>query len=377
MPVRPALVALLFLFCACRKEGSAPAHAAPPAAHAVTVGMVTDVGGRGDQSFNDSALRGLEIWAAGDAAAIAKSVPDSLKAHQPPISPLGVKPLVVQSKNPEDYEPNLQLLVDQGAELTVATGFMLENALQTVAQRNPDARFLLIDTPLMDAQGRPVTLPNVRTVVFREQEGSYLAGALAAYATRTGHVGFVGGMNQPLIERFEAGFRAGAMQGRPGKAATVVASYTGSFDNVAAGKQVAQDLLGRGVDVLFHAAGTDGLGVIQAVKEARAAGKNVWAIGCDSDQSHLAPDAILSSMVKRVDLAVYEAARDLVQGRFAGGSLSWGLQEQGVSLAPVRVDFPAKAQALTRIAELERQIGQGSLKVPSRRDELGPSPGQP
>lgn len=364
--LRPLLVLSVCLFAlACKKEGASSA----PSAARFTVGLVTDVGGRGDHSFNDSALRGLEQWAAGTPEGLAKTLPEALRNRQPPIAPLGVKPIIVQSKAPEDYEPNLQLLVDQGASLAVATGFMLENALEAVAKRNPDARFLLIDSPLLDAQGKSIALPNVRTLVFRENEGGYLAGALAAYASETGKVGFVGGMNLPLIQRFEAGFVAGAKSGRPDRPLEVVSSYTGSFDNVGAGKQVAQDLLGRGVDVIYHAAGTDGLGVIQAVKEARAAGKKVWAIGVDSDQSHLAPEAVLTSMVKRVDLAVYEAARDLVAGKFDGGDRSWGLAEQGVALAPIRVDFPNKAAALERVAELEKQIASGALKVPSRAPE--------
>ena len=381
MPTSPRFRAIclgsLLLTAACHKESGAPGPKDSGPVQKV-VGMVTDVGGRGDQSFNDSALRGLELWAAGDAASIQKSLPEDLAKRPNPIVPLGVKPVVVQSKNPEDYEPNLQLLVDQGVDLTVANGFMLENALETVAKRNPDARFLLVDTPLADANGKPITLPNVRTVVFRENEGSFLAGALAAYASQSGKVGFVGGMDLPLIQRFEVGFRAGAEQGRPDRKMEVIPSYTGNFDNVASGKQVAQDLIGRGVDVLFHAAGTDGLGVIQAVKEARAAGKKVWVIGCDSDQFSQAPQAVLSSMVKHADLAVYETVRDLTANKFTAGDLTWGLAEQGVGLTPVRVEFPGKASALARIAQLERQIASGSLRVPSRRAELEtPAPGQP
>jgi basic membrane protein A len=365
------LLSLVVLLGDCRRQ---PPAGAPPASRQLIVGLVTDVGGRGDHSFNDSALRGLEGWAAGDTVSIQKTLPGALARRDPPIVPLGVKPLVVQSKSPEDYEPNLQLLTDQGADLIVATGFMLENALESVARRNPDGHYLLIDTPLLDAQGKPLSLPNVRTVVFREQEGSYLAGALAAYVTQTGKVGFVGGMDLPLIQRFETGFRAGAGKGRPGHAAEVVVSYTGNFDNVAAGKQVAQDLLTRGVDVVFHAAGSDGLGVVQAVKEARGAGKKVWAIGCDSDQSRLAPEAVLTSMIKRVDLAVYEAARDLTHKKLTGGDLSWGLHEKGVGLSPLLLDFPHKAEALSRIAELEGQISNGALPVPSRRAELDSPP---
>lgn len=381
MMKRTALLSLVVLgLCACKKEPLAdkPSATQPPKAASHVVGLVTDVGGRGDQSFNDSALRGLELWAGGkrfaggeyqvaSADQVRASLSADLLALSPPIEPLGVTPLIVQSKAQEDYEPNLQLLVDQGASLIVGVGFMLENAVEAVAKRNAQARFLLIDSPILDKAGKPQQLPNVRTVVFREEEGSYLVGALAGLVT-TKHVGFVGGMEIPLIKKFEAGFRAGVKTTRAD--ADVLVSYTGSFDNVAAGKQIAQDMLAKGVDVIFQAAGSDGLGVIQAVKEARAAGKMVWVIGVDSDQSHLAPDAVLTSMVKRVDLAVYQAARDLSRGQFTAGDVVLGLKDGGVTWAPVRVEFPNKASALERMEELKRKVISGEIKVPSHPSAL-------
>ena len=366
-------VALVTAF-GCKKSDPAATPAAT-AKGTKTVGLVTDIGGRGDQSFNDSALRGLETWAAGAKFTggkyeplkpneVASSVPEDLKSR---VEALGVKPLVVQSKAQEDYQPNLGLLVDQGADLVVGTGFMLENAVEAVAKANPGSKFLLIDSPILDAKGQPTALPNVRTVVFREEEGSFLAGALAGMVAKE-KVGFVGGMEIPLIKKFEAGFRAGVKTTNP--KAQVLATYTGSFDNVAAGKQVAQDLISKGAELIFHAAGSDGLGAIQAVKEARAAGKKVFAIGVDSDQSHLAPDAMLTSMVKRVDLAVWEATKDLVDGKFSPGDRVMGLKEGGVSLAPVTLEFPEKAAALEKVAALKAQIVAGTLKVPSNMAEL-------
>jgi basic membrane protein A and related proteins len=234
-----------------------------------------------------------------------------------------------------------------------------------VARANPTAKFLLIDSPILDAKGVPQSLANVRTVVFREEEGSFLVGALAGLVAKD-KVGFVGGMEIPLIKKFEAGFRAGVKETNP--KATVLVQYTGTFDNVAAGKQVAQDLVAKGAEVVFHAAGSDGLGVIQAVSEAHQGGKAVLAIGVDSDQSHLAPDAMLTSMTKRVDLAVWEAARDLAEGKFAGGDQSMGLKEGGVSYAPVKIDFPGKAEALQKVEALRAKIIAGELKVPSNLD---------
>jgi basic membrane protein A and related proteins len=384
-------LALAALLSACKKEqptapATAPAgqqQAEAQPAKAYKVGLVTDVGGRGDNSFNDAALRGLELWAAGKRYAGGKYVPASpeeiknsltpdLQSLQPPITPHGVEPLIIQSKNAEDYEPNLQLLVDQGADLTVGNGFMLESAVETSAKKNPHAKFLLIDSPLLDAANgnTPYTLPNVRTVTFKEHEGSFLVGALAGLATRTGKIGFVGGMEVPLIKRFEAGYRAGVKTTHPKAAGSVLAVYTGSFDNVAAGKQVAQDLIAKGADVIYQAAGADGLGVIQAVKEARAAGKLVYVIGVDSDQAHLAPDAVLTSMLKHVDLAVYQASRDVAEGKFTAGDQVLGVKEGGVGYAEVRVDFPGKAEAVKRLEELREKIVAGELKVPASMDEL-------
>jgi basic membrane protein A len=240
---------------------------------------------------------------------------------------------------------------------------MLENAVEAVAKANPGAHFLLIDSPILDEQFRPYALPNVRTVTFREHEGSFLVGAIAALASRTGRVGFVGGIDIPLIRKFEAGYRAGVRAVRPD--AEVLASYTGKFDDSAAGKRVAVDLLGKGADVLFHASGSCGLGVIAA---ARDAGR--YAIGVDSDQSPLAPQTVLTSMIKHVDLAVYQAARDAVQGRFQAGDTTLGLKEGGVGYAPVTLPLPDKERILGRVEELRAAVIQGALQVPATMEQL-------
>lgn len=361
------LAALALTACKKDKQAEVP--------KGLTVGLVTDIGGRGDQSFNDSALRGLEAWA-GDvksvdgryvalsAAERSASVPPELTAR---VTPMGVKPLVVQSKAQEDYQPNLQLIADQGADLTVGTGFMLENAVEIVAKQNPGSKFLLIDSPILDPKGVPQSLPNVRTVVFKEEEGSFLVGALAGLVAKE-KVGFVGGMEIPLIKKFEAGFRAGVMTTNP--KAQVMVQYTGSFDNVAHGKQAAQDLVAKGCEVVFHAAGSDGNGVIQAIKEARAAGSKVFVIGVDSDQSHIAPEAVLTSMVKRVDLAVWQAVSDLKAGKFTAGDFTMGLQEGGVTYAPVRVELADKEALLAKVEALRGKVVAGEVKVPSNTSDL-------
>ncbi len=392
--LRLSALALVALLGACKKEAppapAAPAAPAsqqaeakppPPAAKTHKVGLVVDVGGRGDHSFNDAALRGLETFGAGERYAggqyapaspeeIKQAITPDLAGLQPPITSQPIEPMVIQSKSPEDYEPNLQLLVEQGSELTVGNGFLLENAVEAVAKKNVGNKFLLVDSVLLDEKGTPYTLPNVRTVTFKANEGSFLVGALAGLASKTGKVGFVGGMEVPLIKSFEAGFRAGVKMTNPKAAEGLMAVYTGSFDNVAAGKQVAQDLLKKGADVVFQAAGADGLGVIQAVKEAKAAGKTVYVIGVDSDQSHVAPEVVLTSMLKHVDLAIYNACRDLAQGKYTSGDQVLGLKEGGVGYAEVRLDFPGKAEALQKVEALRQRIISGELKVPSTMAEL-------
>jgi basic membrane protein A and related proteins len=340
----------------------------------VKIGLVTDVGGRGDQSFNDGALRGLEMWVAGKKytaggyqplsdAELKAAIPESLKDAG--IKPLSVTPVVLASKAAEDYEPNLNLLVTEKVALAVGVGFMIENAVEASAKKHPETRYLLIDSPILDAQNKPYTLPNVQTVVFREHEGSFLAGALAGLVTKTNKVGFVGGMALPLIKKFEAGYIAGIKTTNPQAADQAKRVYTGSFDNSSAGKRAALDLYGQDIDIVYHAAGADGLGVIQAAKEQKK-----LAIGVDSDQSHLAPENVLTSMVKQVDYAIYTSVKSVVENKFQAGDSALGLKENGVGLAPIKLDFPNKQAALARVEKLRKAVIDGKIRVPATLEEL-------
>jgi basic membrane protein A len=342
-----------------------------------TIGLALDVGGRGDQSFNDGTLRGLEAMAAGLRYTTHGYEPlgdeeyrKMVGAEAPPH--LGIPPpIVLQGKAQEDYEPNLQLLVDQGAELVVAVGFMMEPAVRKVAKDNPRTKFLLIDSPVLDEAGKPTTLPNVRAVVFREHEGSFLAGALAGELTRTGKVGFIGGMQLPLIQKFEVGFRAGVRTVNPAAGRQVMVAYTGTFDDERKGVETGQDLYRRGCDIVFHGAGLDGLGVIKAAEQA-----NRWVIGVDSDQSHVAPRNVLTSMVKRADLVVYQSVRDVVRGTFSGGDLVLGLGEGAVGLTPLGGDAEPpigpelRAAAARDIESLRHAVVTGRISVPATPEEL-------
>ena len=370
-----ALVAVAALHggSACKEDPQKPAEG-PAAAGGVKIGLVTDVGGRGDQSFNDGALRGLEMWAAGKkyTAGGYQPLPDAdLKASIPAnlkeagIAPVGAIPVVLTSKAQEDYEPNLNLLVTEKVALAVGVGFMIENSLEASAKKHPETPFLLIDSPVLDAQNKPYAMPNVQTVIFREHEGSFLAGALAALATKSGKLGFVGGIEIPLIKKFEAGFVAGIKAVNPQAAEQAKRVYTGSFDNSSAGKRAGLDLYGQGIDIIFAAAGADGLGVIQAAKE-----QNKLAIGVDSDQSHLAPQNVLTSMIKHVDYAIYSSAKSVAEKKFKPGDSVLGLKEGGVGLAPVTLDFPNKEAALARVERLRKAVIDGKIRVPATLEEL-------
>ena len=365
-----AIAALFLVACQSQEKGDKRPER-------IKIGLVTDVGGRGDQSFNDSALRGLEKWAANQEytpqgykplspEAREQAIPRELATKD--IAPLDIIPVVLHAKQHEDYESNLQLLLDEGVQLAMGVGFMLENAVESVARKNPDKRFLLVDSPILDASGQSYELSNVKAVTFREHEGAFLVGAIAGLATKSEKIGFVGGMQLPLIRRFEVGFRAGVQATNPRAARQMLIAYTGSFNRVDAGKQVAQDMFAKGADIVFHAAGGDGLGVIAAAKEAGR-----LAIGCDSDQHAVAPEAVLTSLIKRVDLAVYQAVAEASRGEFKAGHSEMGLAEGGLGYAPIRNSrfSLAEREMLTKqIHILEQQIISGSVQVPATMEEL-------
>src|SRR5712692_8251170 len=339
LPQRMRLARLWVLAALCWTLGACKKTSRPH-----TVGLALDVGGRGDQSFNEGALRGLEAMAAGLRYTPRGYEPLPDGEYRKLLGPLAVPhlgippPLVLQGKAQEDYEPNLQLLIDQGAELVVAVGFMMEPATRKVARDNPRAKFLLIDSPVLDDAGKPTTLPNVRAVVFREHEGS---------------------------------FRAGVRAVNPAAARDVLVAYTGSFDDERKGVEVGQDLYRRGCDIVFHGAGLDGLGVIKAAQQAGR-----WVIGVDSDQGHVAPRNVLTSMIKHADLAVYHAVRDAVNGSFTGGDVVLGLAEGGVGLAPLggdadpAVTAAARAAAMKDVEILRAAVVSGRIAVPATPQEL-------
>jgi basic membrane protein A and related proteins len=254
--------------------------------------------------------------------------------------------------------------VKEGFDLVIGVGFIFSDDLYGVALEYPKTRFACIDYAKFDAHGFVVPPPNMVALKFREEEGSFLVGALAALVSKSGAVGFVGGMDIPLIHKFEAGFRAGARSIHPDEVVMVgYAGVTGdAFKNPAKGKELALAQYAAGADIIFHAAGTTGLGVFEAARETRR-----WAIGVDADQWDEAPGRVLTSMTKVVDTAVFETVKRVQDGQWKGGVLQLGLAEGGVDYV-----FDERNRALigdvvrARVEEIRRDIIAGKIKVPSQ-----------
>jgi basic membrane protein A len=309
---------------------------------AARVGLVFDVGGRGDKSFNDLAYAGLR------------------RAE----TELGVEVQVIEPGDGADRESGIRLLSAQGFDLVVGVGFIFSDDMYAVAREHPGVKYLCIDYAKFDSRGHFIEPPpNLRALKFREHEGAFLVGALAGLTSATSAVGFVGGMDIPLIHRFETGYRAGVLAACP--SCRVLVGYAGitadAFKNPGKGKELAMSQYGAGADIIFHASGSTGLGVFEAARKLRR-----LAIGVDADQYAEAPGHILTSMIKRVDLAVFETIRELIAGRFGGGVHSLGLREQGLDYVYDQHNRGMiSAAARRRVEEMRIAIIEGRLAVPS------------
>ncbi|WP_294765290.1 BMP family ABC transporter substrate-binding protein [uncultured Rhodoferax sp.] len=288
--------------------------------------VVFDMGGKFDKSFNEAAYNGIEKWK----------------------KETGKKYLSFEITNESQREQAIRRMAERGASPIIGIGFGQASSIEKVAKEFPKLQFAIIDMV--------VDLPNVQSVVFKEQEGSFLVGAMAAMASKSGKVGFVGGMDIPLIRKFECGYKQGAMWANP--KAEMIGNMTGTtgaaWNDPARGGELAKAQFSQGVDVVFAAAGGTGIGVYQAAKDS---GK--LAIGVDSNQNHLQPGTMLTSMLKRVDVAVYNVAK----GHKAGISVL-GLKEGGVDYAVdannaklVTADMKKKVEAA------KADIISGKIKV--------------
>ena len=272
------------------------------------VGLVTDIGGLNDRGFNQLAYQGL----------------------QQAESELGVEIRVLESKSDADYIPNLQTLADEGFNLIISVGFLMQEATATAAETYPETNFAIIDAAFDPA------LPNAQGVLFKEQEAGYLVGYLAGLVTESGTVSSVGGQKIPPVDRFIAGFQKGATDANA--EVQTLNAYSQDFVDQAKCKEVALDQISRGSDVVFQVAGGCGLGALDAANE-----ESVWGIGVDADQAFLG-DYVLTSAVKRVDVAVFSTIEQLVNGEFAGGeTTSYGLAEDGVGMGETSATAPLAA----------------------------------
>ncbi len=334
--------ALAFALVGCGDTASKPAaEGAPKATEKTIVGVVFDSGGRGDKSFNDSAYAGVQR----------ASEKFSLDVR------------TIDSKKDSDYEGNITGLAEQGAKLVFAVGMGQGLALEAAAKKFPDVKFAIVDT-VVDA-------PNVRSLLFSEEQGSFLAGYAAALVSKSGKVGFVGGKKIDLIEKFEAGFTAGAKLAKPG-ITVLPAKYTDSWDDTSKGKALAAVLYGDGADVVYHAAGRAGLGVFAAVKEANGSGPiTKYAIGVDSNQDDIEKGMVLTSMLKRVDEAVFSTIEDTVGDKFSGGTKRYDLKANGVGLTDfANTKDVIGADNMAKIEAVSARIKAGEIVVPEKLADI-------
>ncbi|MEJ7732946.1 MAG: BMP family ABC transporter substrate-binding protein [Polyangiaceae bacterium] len=305
----------------------------------VQVGLVFDVGGRGDKSFNDAAYEGV-----------------SRAARE-----LGVEVELLEPIGAEDREAALRLFASRGFDLVIGVGFIFSTDINVVARAFPATRFACIDYA-PPADGNIPT--NVAGLTFREEEGSFLVGAAAALMSKTGHLGFVGGMDVPLIRKFEAGYKAGVRA--VCERCEVHAAYAGAtpeaFRDPVKGKALAVSQITAGADIIYHASGTTGHGVFEAARDMGAR-----AIGVDADQHDEMPGTVVTSMIKRGDVAVFDTVLAVAEGRFRSGLSSFGLAEDGVgyvSEGPHAAGVPDAVKA--RVSELRDRVVRGEIRVPAK-----------
>ncbi|MFD1735878.1 BMP family protein [Bacillus salitolerans] len=326
------------------EEGTQGTEGTDEATGDFKVAMVTDTGGVDDKSFNQSAWEGLKQFGADN----------NLTEGE------GFKYL--QSTAPTDYAPNLNSLVREGYNLVYGIGFLLADDVKTVAEQKPDANLAIVDMVVTNDAGE--FLPNVANITFKEHQGSFLVGLVAGKQTTTNKIGFVGGVNSDLIKKFESGFKAGVKAANPN--AEVIVQYAEDFNAPEKGTQIANTMYGQGVDIIYHAAGGTGNGVFTEAKNRAKQGEKVWVIGVDKDQHEegMPENVTLTSMVKRVDTAVYEVSKMAMEGNFPGGQIvEFGLDNDGVGIAPTQENVTE--ESLNLVKEYEEKILNDEIKVPA------------
>jgi basic membrane protein A len=301
-------------------------------AFALRVGLVLDKGGKDDKSFNTAAYEG---------AVRAKNE-------------LKIELKVVEATDENAFESLIRAFAQKNYDLVIGIGFAQTEAIKKVSNAFPKTHFAIVDGV--------VDTPNTRSLLFQEHEGSFLVGAIAALTTKTQKIGFVGGMDIPLIRRFEMGYRAGMKYANP--KASLVSNFVGvtpeAWVNPPRGKELAASQYAAGADIVFVAAGATNNGVFDAAEE-----KKKLAIGCDANQNWVKPGFILTSMLKRVDVAVYQACKDALEGKFTGGTQRFGLKDGGIDFAVDKYNEKLLTpEVLKQVNTMKADIIAGKIKVP-------------
>ncbi|WP_285872554.1 BMP family protein [Metabacillus litoralis] len=318
---------------------------------AFSIAMVTDEGGVDDKSFNQSAWEGIQEYG---------------KANDLEKGKGGYNYL--QSANDADYATNLNTLVRNDFDLIYGVGYKLQGAIDEIAGQQKNAHFVIVDSV--------VEQPNVVSLTFKENEGSYLAGVVAGLTTKTNKIGFVGGIESDLITKFEVGFIEGVKAVNPN--ANVDVQYAGSFTAADKGKAIASSMYGAGIDIIYHAAGGSGNGVFSEAIDLKVKNpdRELWVIGVDKDQYEDGNgktkageefNITLTSMVKRVDVAVKDLAEKAKTGEFPGGEvLEYGIEEDAIGIAPAPHDEHLSEEVKTKVAEYQEKILNGEIVVPTK-----------
>jgi basic membrane protein A len=295
----------------------------------IKIGMVTDVGGINDQSFNQFAWAGLQALAEEDST---------------------FEVAYLESKTDADYQTNINTFIDEEYDLIICVGYMQADATREAAIDNPEQKFAIID----DATN--ADLENVACLTFAQEQCSYLVGLVAGYMTQSKTVGYIQGMVSDTMNLFGVGYIAGVLEACP--EATVLQYNANNFGDIAGGNTAAKDMITKGADVIYHAAGGTGMGVIEACNE-----EGIWAIGVDTDQSILAPDHVITSAMKRVDVASQDISKAVKDGSFTAGIHMYDLSNGGVDLAPTRDHIPA--DVLETVEKAKAAIIAGEKTVPT------------
>lgn len=297
------------------------------------IGLVTDVGGVNDQSFNQSAWEGLQ------------------RAQKD----FGCEVQYLESAGDADYSANIETFLDEDYDLIICVGYMLADATREAATANPDQKFAIID------DSTNADLDNVTCLTFKQEQCSYLVGYVAGTMTESNNVGFVLGMASDTMHKFGYGYVAGVLDANPD--AKIQQMNANSFADSAVGKTDANTMITNGADIIYHAAGGTGLGVIEACQEG---GK--YAIGVDTDQNYLAPDTVITSAMKRVDNAVYDTTEQLISGTIEGGEAIYDLTNEGVDIAPTTKLL--SDDVIKAVDDVKAKIISGEVEVPATKDEF-------